>query len=156
MTTQANGAFGAIARIPANLSRHDISTRGTVISSVIALAAIAALDLIDGHIGFPFAVGYLLVVTTAPLAVQTRGLYTIVLMPPVLMLGAMLVVASLVPSALEIESLPESTGVIGHAVSATAQRGGILLAGQALAITTVLLRLWSAQNPRGHRFFSEG
>lgn len=156
MTTHANGAIAAIARIPANLSRHDLTTRGAIVGAVVTLGIITAIDLIDGLIGVLFSVGYLLTVTTAPLAVKLRGLYTIVLMPPVLLLAFMLVVASITPDALVIENLPESTGVLGHAISATVQHGGILLLGQALAITTTLLRLWSAQNPRGHRFFSEG
>ena len=156
MTTHANGALAAIARIPANLSRHDLTTRGAILSSVVALAIVTALDLIDGIIGILFSVGYLLAVTTAPLAVKLRGLYTVVLMPPVLLLVFMLIIASLAPGALVVENLPESTGVLGHAISATVKHGGILLLGQALAITTTLLRLWSAQNPRGHHFFSQG
>lgn len=156
MTTHANGVVAAIARIPANVSRHDLSTRGAILSSVVALSLITSLDLIDGNIGSPFSIGYLLVVTTAPLAVHLRGLYTLVLMPPVLLLSAMLVIATLAPSALVVENLPESAGVMAHAISATVHEGGILLLGQALAITTTLLRLWSAQNPRGHRFFSQG
>lgn len=155
MTTHANGAIAAIARIPANLSRHDLTTRGAILSAIVALAIITALDLIDGLIGLLFSVGYLLAVTTAPLAVKLRGLYTIVLMPPVLLLAFMLIIASLAPDALVVENLPTSTGVFGHAISATVQQGGVLLLGQALAITATLLRLWSAQNPRGHHFFSQ-
>lgn len=156
MTTQAGGTMGAIARIPSHLARHDLSTRGAIGASVVVLSAITALDLIDGQIGLPFAIGYLLVVTTAPLAVQTRGLYTFVIMPPVLLLGALIVIAWLAPAALVVPDLPETAGVFGHAISATVQLGGILLLGQGLAITTALLRLWSAQNPRGYRFFSQG
>lgn len=148
--------MAAIARIPANLSRHDLSLRGAIGSSVVALGLITALDLIDGTIGLPFTVGFVLAVVTAPLAVQIRGLYALVLMPPILLFLAMLVIASLAPQTLAIENLPESTGVFGRAISATVHRGGALLLGQALAIMTVLLRLWSVQNPRGYRFYSQG
>lgn len=156
MTTTAGDTFGAIARVPSHLARHDLTPRGAILSSVVVLGIITALDLIDGTIGLPFTVGYLLIVATAPLAVQARGLYTLVLMPPVLLVAALSVIAWLAPEALVVPDLPESAGAMKHAVSATAQLGGVLLLGQGLAITAVLLRIWSAQNPRGWRFYSQG
>ena len=148
MSTQASGPLATLARVPANLSRHDLTTGGTIMMSVLALSIISSIDLLDNEIGAVFTVGYLLVVVTAPLAVTERGLYVITLMPPVLLMLAMLTIASLNPEALVIENLPESTGPVGHAISATMKNGGILMLGQGLAIVASLLRFWNAREKR--------
>jgi hypothetical protein len=148
MSTQASGPLATIARVPANLSRHDLTTGGTIMMSAVTLGIVVSIDLLDNSIGAVFTVGFLLVVVTAPLAVTDRGLYVIALMPPVLMLLSMLAIASLNPEALVVENLPDTTGPIGHAISAMMQNGGVLMLGQALTIVAALLRRWNRQEKR--------
>lgn len=149
MTTPVAGALSALARTPAEASRHDLTPRAIVAVSVLALGAIIGLDLIDGELGAIFGVGFVLITATAPMAVRQRGLFTAGVMPPMLMVGAMAFVAVVAPDAIIIEKLPESVGTFGRTLNTTIHHGVILLLGHALAILVVLLRIWAtAPEPR--------
>lgn len=145
MSSPAAGAVMALARTPAAASRYDLTPRATVICAALTLAAVTGLDLIDGRLGPAFAVGFVLVVLTAAAAVQERGLFTVGVMPPVLLVGALLVLASTVPDAIVIEGLPETTGVFGLTLNATIAHGVPLLIGHALAIAVIVARILSAR-----------
>ena len=47
----------------------------------VSLAAVTALDLADGRLGFLFSLGFVLAVVTAPLSVDVRSLLTTGVMP---------------------------------------------------------------------------
>lgn len=143
--------MSAIARMPADVARHDLTPRATVLLSALALAGITALDVGRGELGAIFTTGYVLIVATAPVAVQYRGLFATGIMPPVLLIGALFFVSWLAPEAIVIDKMPDSTGLFGRTLSATIDNGVALLVGHALAIISLLLRMWVEPAPNSHR-----
>lgn len=145
MSSPAAGAVIALARKPAAAARYDLTPRAVVVCSVLALAAVAALDLLDGRLGVAFAVGFVLVVVTAATAVNDHGLFTTGVLPPVLLVGALLAIVLTSPEAIVIENLPESAGVFSRTLSATIAHGVPLLIGHALAMAVILGRILTAR-----------
>lgn len=133
-------AVRALARTPAAAARYDLTPRAAVLCSILTLAAVTGLDLLDGTIGAAFDVAFVLVVLTAATAVQARGLFTVGVLPPFLMIGALLTLALTVPDALVVDGLPDSAGVFGRTLGATISHGVVLLVGHALAIGAIVLR----------------
>ncbi|MTB87904.1 hypothetical protein H9L21_03795 [Aeromicrobium senzhongii] len=141
MSSPAAGAVIALARTPAAAARYDLTPRAAVVCSVLGLATVTALDLLDGRLGLAFSVAFVLVVISAATAVQERGMFTAGIMPPVLLVGALLVVATLAPDAIVISGMPEGTGVFGRTLSATIAHGVPLLVGHAIAIAVIVGRI---------------
>ncbi|MGZ8727167.1 MAG: DUF6542 domain-containing protein, partial [Aeromicrobium sp.] len=87
------------ARSPAALTRHDLGAGQAVVFACIAMASIALLDLLgDGKLGVLFSVGFILVAVTTPLSVEVRALFAPGILPPLLMIGSILVLAIVSPS----------------------------------------------------------
>ncbi len=145
MSSPAAGAVIALARTPAAAARYDLTPRATVVCAVLGLAAVTSLDLIDGQLGVAFSVGFVLVVLSAATAVQERGFFTVGVLPPVLLVGAMLAIAWAAPTAIEIPKLPDTAGVFGLTLTATIAHGVPLLIGHALALGVIVARILSAR-----------
>jgi hypothetical protein len=137
MSSPAAGAMMALARTPAAAARYDLTPRATV----VALAAVTGLDLLDSRLGLAFSVGFVLVVVSAATAVHERGLFTTGVMPPVLLVGALLVIAATAPDTIVIDGLPDTAGVFGLTLSATIAHGVPLLIGHVGAIAVILWRI---------------
>lgn len=147
MSSPAAGAVIALARTPVAAARFDLTPRGAVVCSVLALAAVTWLDLLDGRLGVAYAVGFILVVVTAATAVREDGLFTTGVLPPVLLVGSLLLVVLASPDAIVIENLPESAGVFSRTLSATIAHGVPLLIGHALAMAVIIGRVLTALRP---------
>lgn len=143
MSSPAAGAVIALARTPAAAARYDLTPRATVVCAVLALATVAGLDLIDGRLGLAFSVGFVLIVLSAATAVQERGFFTVGVIPPVLLVGALLMIVWAAPNAIEIPKLPETAGVFGRTLTATIAHGVPLLIGHALALAVIVARILS-------------
>lgn len=143
MSSPAAGAVLALARTPAAAARYDLTPRATVLCSVLALAAITWLDLIDGRLGFAYSLGFAMVVLSAAAAVQERGFFMTGVLPPALLVGSLFVIAALTPDAIVIGGLPESTGLLGLTLAATIDHAIVLLIGHALAMAMILGRIFS-------------
>ena len=145
MSSPAAGAVIALARTPAAAARYDLTPRAAVVCAVLTLAAVTGLDLIDGQLGLAFSVGFVLVVLSAATAVDERGLFTTGLLPPVLLVGTLLVVSAVAPQAIVIPGLPESAGLFGRTLSATIDHGVTLFIGHGLAMAMIVGRIATAR-----------
>lgn len=108
------------------------------------LAAVTALDLTDGRLGFLFGLGFVLAVATAPLSVDVRSLLTTGVMPPVLLIASLLVVAVAMPGAIVIEGLDAGAGALARTVAAVVDHGVTLVVGHALALAGIGIRVATA------------
>lgn len=133
----------AVARTPAVAARYDLTPRSVVLCAVVALALVTALDLIDGTLGLAFSVAFVLVSVSAATAVDHRGLFTAGVLPPALMVGALLVVAFVAPEAIVVANLPDSAGIFGRTLAGTIAHGVPLLVGHALALAAIVARVVS-------------
>ena len=147
MSSPAAGAIRALVRTPATAARYDLTSRAAVLCSVLALAAITGLDLIDGQLGVVFAVGFVLVVITAAAAVQENGLFVVGVMPPFLLVGMLLAVAVIAPESIVIAGLPETAGPLGITLAAAIDYAVTLLIGYTIALVIIVARIWGV-NPR--------
>ncbi|WP_366077338.1 DUF6542 domain-containing protein [uncultured Aeromicrobium sp.] len=131
----------ALWRAPRTLASRDLTARQAVVLAVTALLLITALDLIDGRLGLAFSVGFVLVVTTVPVAVRPDAFFTAGILPPLLFVAVIFIVAAFFESALVIEGLPASAGVLGRTLSGTIEFGVPLLIGHALALGAIAVRI---------------
>ncbi|KQY58567.1 hypothetical protein ASD11_02590 [Aeromicrobium sp. Root495] len=125
---------------PARLARLDLTSRQVIWGACAVMGAITALDLLDGALGAPFSVGFVLVVLTAPLAVETGSLFPMGLMPPILLVVALVVVAVLAPQAIAPDGMPADTGRAGRVLAGTIDHGVTLVVGHVLALLAIGLR----------------
>lgn len=128
---------------PAGLARADLSSQRVLIVSILALAAVTALDLIDGRLGPLFSIGFVLIVATMPLAVEAGKLFFTGALPPLLLVLAIGVVAVVNPEAIAVEGLPANVGWAGRTLTGIVDRGVTLLVGSALALASIIARLLS-------------
>ena len=145
MSSPAAGAVIALARKPAAAARYDLTPRATVVCAVLGLAAVSGLDLIDGRLGVAFSVAFVLIVVSAATAVQERGFFTVGVLPPLLLVGALLVIAWIAPDSVVIPKLPDSAGVFGRTLTATIAHAVPLTIGHLLALGVIVARLVSSR-----------
>lgn len=125
---------------PARLARQDLTSRQVLWGAFAVMALVTALDLVDGSLGAPFSVGFVLIVLTAPLAVENGSLFPTGLMPPILLVVALIVVAIVSPDAIAPDGMPTDTGRAGRVLAGTIDHGVTLVVGHVLALLAIGLR----------------
>jgi hypothetical protein len=126
-------------------SGRDLSGTAVVMLAFLAMGGVAWLDLTDGTLGPAFSVGFVLIVVTAPLAVELRSIVTTGVMPPVLLILTLLAVVLIDPTAVNADGLAR-TGTIARAIATTLDHGLVLVIGHVLALATIVLRnVWAGR-----------
>ncbi len=133
----------AAVRPARRLASHDLTARGTVTAAVAAIAAVVVLDLIDGRIGFPFSLGFVLIVITLPLAINRRDLLPAVILPPVLLLVSLLAICILRPESIAVAGMADDAGLVARYIASIIDHGLTLAVGHALAIAVIVWRFSS-------------
>jgi hypothetical protein len=123
-----------------------VSGTTLVVASALAMAVICALDLTDGHLGAAFTVGFILVVVTAPMAVELRSVVVAGVIPPALLVLALFAVVLIEPSAVDATGLPTDAGTFARTIAAILDHGVTLVIGHGLALAAIVLRTtWGAR-----------
>jgi len=139
-----SGMSSTTARSPGRLARRDLTAQGGVALAVVSLAAVTALDLLDGHLGFLFSLGFVLAVVTAPLSVDVRALLATGVMPPVLLIVALWAVAMFAPDSIVVDGLPTDAGTVARTIAAVIDHGITLVVGHVLALAAIVARVVTA------------
>lgn len=124
----------------------DVSARNVVAAAVVAMALVCALDLTDGRLGAAFAVGFVLIVITVPMAIELRSVVVAGVLPPALLIAALWAVVLIEPSAVAVHGLPKDAGTMARILAAILDHGLTLVIGHGLALATIVLRTtWGAK-----------
>ncbi len=135
-------------RSPAALARHDLSARQAIVFACATMAAITTLDIIvDGRIGLLFSVGFVLIAVTTPLSVDVRSLFAPGVLPPLLMIAAILFLTLFNSSALPAEGLAADAGSFERLLAGVIDQATALVIGHLLALGVIALRITTA-SPR--------
>jgi hypothetical protein len=127
-------------------SGRDLSGTAVVVLAFLAMAGVAWLDLTDGTLGPAFSVAFVLIVVTAPLAIELRSIVTTGVLPPVLLILTLLGVVVIDPTAVQADGLAAHAGVVARAIATTLDHGLILVIGHVLALAAIVLRnVWSGR-----------
>ena len=143
-TATVSGMSSRTARSSVGLARHDLSAQQAVAVACVSLAAVSALDLADGRLGFLYSLGFVLAVVTAPLSVDVRSLLATGVMPPVLLIGSLLAIALFVPDAIVVDGLPADAGALARTNAAVIDHGITLVVGHVLALVGIVVRVVTA------------
>lgn len=134
----------AVSHTPGGMARRDPSARQAITAACLAMAAVTAIDISDGRLDLLFSVGFVLIVVTVPLAVGMRSLFPAGVLPPVLLIGALLAVCIVHPSAIHVDGMAKDAGTIARLIASTIDHGLTLLVGHGLALVLIALRLLAA------------
>lgn len=110
------------------------------------LGVITILDLTDGSLGILFSIGFVLAAVSAPVGVEMRALLPTGVLPPVLLVGALAVVAVVNADALVVTGLSPDVGAFGRLVAAVVDHGVVLVVGHVLALVAIVTRVVTAQD----------
>ena len=121
-----------------------MSARQAIRFAVIAVAALTALDLSDGRLGFVFSLGFVLIVVTVAMAVDLDSLFQAGVFPPLLLIGTLGVVAMFWPDAIQVNGMAEDAGFFARLIAATIDHGRTLVVGHGLALGIIALRIATA------------
>jgi hypothetical protein len=132
------------ARTSVGLARHDLSAQQAVAVACLSVAAVTALDLADGRLGFLFSLGFVLVVITAPLCVDVRSLLVTGVMPPVLLIGSLWIIALFFPEAIVVDGLHADAGALTRTIAGVIDHGITLVVGHVLALVGIVARVATA------------
>lgn len=105
------------------------------------MAVVTILDLVNGELGFPFSLGFVLIVVTLPLAIDVRELFPAGVLPPLLLLGTLLVVCIVRPEAISVDGLAADAGLFTRYLASVIDHGLTLAIGHALAIAVIVWRI---------------
>lgn len=126
---------------PTALAHRDLSARQAIIAACLAMAAVTALNLATGPLDLLFSIGFILVVITVPMAVDIDGLFPAGVLPPLLLLGSLLAVCFVEPSAIQVDGMAKDAGTIARLIAGTIDHGVTLLIGHGLALGIIALRI---------------
>src|SRR5437773_772516 len=133
----------AVSRTPARLARHDLTARQAIVAACVAMVALLCLDLMDGRLGLLYSVGFVLIVVTVPLAVDVRSLLPAGVLPPALLIGSLLVVCLVDPTAIQTGALADDTSRFARMIAGTIDHGMTLVIGHVAAMGIIALRILS-------------
>jgi hypothetical protein len=131
----------AVPRTPARTARPEPSARGAIVYACLAMAVIVVLDLLDGRLELLYSVGFVLIVVTAPLSVDARGLFATGVLPPLLMVLSLFAVCLFESSAIRVSGMDPGAGTVARLIAATIDHGVTLAIGEALALAVIGLRV---------------
>ena len=98
---------------------------------------ITALDLlVFGHLTFLFDITFVLVCVLLALLVRPRDFFTVGVLPPLLMVGAFVLIGSTRPGVIA----DDTDGVVQAVVSGLSHHAGSLITGYALALGVLAVR----------------
>lgn len=124
----------------------DVSGRNVAVAAMLAMALVCALDLTDERLGPAFTVGFILIVVTAPMAIELRSVVVAGVLPPVLLIVALFAVALIEPAAVSVTGLPHDAGTLARTLAAVLDHGLTLVIGHGLALGAIVLRTtWGAR-----------
>lgn len=126
---------------PPRASRTDLTARAAILGACLAMTAIVLLDLVDGRLDLLYSVGFVLIAVTPPMAVNVRQLLATGVLPPVLLIGSLLVVSIVQPDAIQVEGMAADAGTLARLIAATLDHGMTLLVGAGLAVVVIVLRI---------------
>jgi len=110
-------------------------------ASGLALLAVLATLLLSGDLTPVFDLAFVVICVAAALAVRPRDFFVVGVLPPLLMLGTLLVLAVLVRGAIA----EPGDGLIQAVVSGLAHHANALVVGYALTLLLLALRQVAAQ-----------
>lgn len=131
-------------RTPAAWAQHDLSARQAIWCAVGAMTLVTMLDLLDGRLGLLFSVGFILIAGTASLSVDLDSLFPTGVLPPVLLFGTLWLVAVVSPSAIQVDGLAATAGVMARLIAGVIDHGMTLVIGHGLALGIIVLRILTA------------
>jgi hypothetical protein len=131
-------------RTPAAWARRDLTARAAITAACAAMAVVTLLDRSDGRLGFLFSLGFVLIVITVAMSVDTDSLFEAGVLPPALLIGTMAIVSVLWPDVIQVHGLSANAGVIGRLIAGVIDRGATLIVGHGLALGIIALRILTA------------
>jgi hypothetical protein len=135
---------------PQRLANRDLTAGAAIWLSVLFLALAVALDAFDGKLGTPFAVAFVLVCLTIPLAVRTEALLAATLLPAALLFGSLWVLAAAFPGLIQVQGVPANTGTFGLLMAQVIDYGVAFLVAEFLALAIVGARLFLRSRQPSH------
>lgn len=129
---------------PGRAVKHDLSTRRATVLAVCALTVVTILDLLDGSLGFVFGIGFVLIVITVPLWVSERALFGPGILPPCLMMSAIVIIAIFAPSAIDTSASGGDPTLIERVLAGLLNQASALVIGYTGALIVIALRRLSS------------
>lgn len=117
-----------------------LSAQRAVRLAVSCTALVLVIDLLNGHLGWLFPAGFCLVVVVVARMIDLDAAVTAGMLPVVLMPAALAATALLLPSAIDVDGLPESAGRLARFIGAIVDHGVVLAVATALVLAVLGLR----------------
>ncbi|MFY0407839.1 DUF6542 domain-containing protein [Solicola sp. PLA-1-18] len=129
----------------AGLAERDLST-GTVVACALAGQALVTWLTVatTGSLGVVFGIGFVMVTVTAAMAADVRSLFAPGVMPPLLMVGAIWVVAVYQPEAIDVEGLAGTAGHLQRVIAGVVDHATALVVGHLSVLAIVAMRIVTA------------
>lgn len=129
------------------IRHHDLGPGQVVIAGCLGTFTVTALSLwLAETLAWPFAVGFIALCATLPLAATRRALLTSVVLPPILMAAVATVIAVWFHDALDITGLSDSAGTLQRTIATVAHQGSTLGIACFVALLSAGLRLAGLKN----------
>jgi len=125
---------------PAALAQRDLTLAAASRLAVLLVAVVTAADLTDGSLGAFTSAGVVMAAVMVPLSVDHSQLWATIFAPPILLIGALTVVAIVDPAAISPDGMPDTAGRAGRVLAGSVDRGVTLAIAEALTLLAIGLR----------------
>lgn len=127
------------------LAQYDLASHQVIAlaCAVMGIVTAASITLSDG-LGVFFGLSFVLVSVTAALSADIRALYTPGVLPPLLLIGLLILVAQLAPDAIEAPGLAESASATQRVIAGVVDHATALVIGHILALCAIAYRIANA------------
>jgi len=131
------------------LARRDLTVAGVVVLGCVGIGGAASLSItLTGELGVFFGLSFVLLSVTCALSADIRALFAPGLLPPLMMVGALAVVAHTFPDAITVETLAETAGATQRLIAGVVDHAAALALGHLLALAVIGLRMTTARSHR--------
>lgn len=140
-----NRSRHASTAMASHATRHELAARGVVLVTVVGMSGAATLQLLlTEQLGVFFGICFVLASLTAALTVRSDGFFTVGVLPPLLLVGALTVIATIQPSAIDAPGLADDAGLLQRVIAGIVSQAGPLVIGHGLAIGVLAVRICTA------------
>ncbi|MCW2747999.1 MAG: hypothetical protein JWP10_1141 [Nocardioidaceae bacterium] len=127
---------------PGTFARRDLIGGQIALIGLLAMGFVTVLSIaVTGSIGTFYGLAFVLISVTLPLSAHIKALFVPGILPPIMMIVSLTLIALFDPSAIQVDQMADSAGVVQRVINGLISQAAALVLGHLLALLTIWFRI---------------